>query len=1121
MKKTDCIPFQVGFKKILRIMKLTAFIVFILSLQVFAKSFGQTEKVSLSMNSTFKQVIERLEEVSGYRFVLKSNESILDKQVDVKYTNESIEKVLNDLLKDSGYTYNIVDRYIAIRRVDEPNGIGQSQPQKSVSGKVTDSTGGGLPGVSVVVKGTTTGTITDFDGNYTLANVPTAGTLVFSFVGMKSQEVTVGTKTKIDIQLAEETVGLEEVVAVGYGTQKKSDLTGSVARVSMDKNVLSSSNVLQALSGTVAGMNVAGSIGEAGADPTISIRGQTSLSASDAPLIVIDGIIYNGSISNINTNDVESIDILKDASSAAVYGSRSANGVMIITTKKGKSQKPVISFSGYNGIQDLVNNPVKVMNGEQYAVRNVDYAYQQSLYAWYATNPTSDLGKPVYPDISDRNYVALRLRYPEEPANYLAGKEIDWIKEVTQIAQIQEYNVSISGKADKANYFISGSYTDENGIQKNDKFKRFTFRSNLESDITDWLKVGFNSSFTFRDYSGLPASLSNAMTGSPWANNHIGSPVYDIDMCQDYYQHYPFDDTYVNDVDTRNNRVLTGRAVITVPWVKGLTYEFNYSNTMDGVIQNTFAPVSTRSGQANFGYGSKSSSVETNWILNNIISYNRTFLNDHRVSGTLLYSREKRSANSTSASATQFANPTLGFNNLSLGGIPLVRSSAWEEQSVSYMARLNYTYKNRYFLTGTVREDGFSGFGADNKFATFPSLSVAWVTSDEPFFKNLISWLYLKERISWGRNGNQGIGRYSSFSRMTLLNYVFDASSVSAIYPSTLGNSSLKWESTSSLNFGIDWGLFDRRINGSIEIYTSKTNDVLVQRSLPTATGYSSVWANIGQIANKGVEFTVTSKNLTGKLKWETNFVFATNKDKIVKLYGNENDADIGNSWFVGESISAIYDYEMVDGTVWTEEDLYSGKILSGWYPGQFKLVDQNKDGVIDPTNDRKIIGYRTPLYRFSINNTLSYKNFTLTFSINSIQGGKKNYLENNSYYLLIPNGDQALRTNQFAIRQYWTPDNGVTNASGMYSNPRITSGLYQSRSFVRLQDVTLSYSLNESILKKLKVSACQFYVASKNPYVWTKWQGFDPEVVTRNPDPLSGLNAAMRNITVGLKFTL
>jgi TonB-linked SusC/RagA family outer membrane protein len=1121
MKKRR-IPFFLEKKfKLLLIMKLSTILLIVFTLNTYAEGFGQ-----ISINTEGKSILEILttiERESNYRFFYNDDFLKIDK-VDMNITDKNIFETLDLLLESSNYTYKLYDNNLIVISLNDSS-ISQVQPQQNtVRGTIVDVESNPLAGVSVSVKGTTNGTLSDINGNFLLENVSPESVLVFSFIGFKKQEMVLGSSSQVKVILEAELFDLDEVIVIGYGTQKKSDLTGSVTRVSMDKmNTMSNLNVSQALSGTVAGMNVSGTSGLAGSDPDISVRGKTSLSATDAPLIVLDGIIYNGSLSNINSNDVETIDILKDASSAAVYGSRSANGVMLITTRKGKSQKPVISFNAYFGYQDMTNNPVKVMNGEQYAIRNVDYSYQQSLYAWYATNPTSDAGKPVYPDISDPNVVALSLRYPEEPDNYLAGseKEIHWMDEVVQLAPIQDYNLSISGKSDRVNYFVSGSYTDEKGIQIDDDFSRTTFRANLESDITDWLKIGFNSSYSFRDYSGRPASLSNAMTGSPWANNHIGSPIYDIDLCGEYWMHYPFDDTYVTDSDTRNNQVLVGRAIITVPWVKGLTWEFNYSNTIDRSNLNSFAPVTTREGQANSGYGMKQSTEEKSWLLNNIISYNRTFLNGHQVNATLLYSRDNTNANSTTAEASQFPIDVLGYNNLGLGAIPKASSSAWEENSVAYMARLNYVFKERYMFTGTVRRDGYSGFGEDNKFATFPSLSIAWVTSNEPFFKNLANWLFLKERISWGQNGNQGIGPYSSFSRMATTNYVYGPSSTGAIYPSTLGNSSLKWEETTSLNFGIDWGLFDRRISGSFDFYSAKTDNVLVQRSLPSTTGYSSVWENLGQLGNKGFEMELTSKNLTGTLTWETTFVFALNKDKILDLYGDENDSDIGNSWFVGEPISAIYDYEMVDGTVWTEDDLYSGNILPGWYPGQFKLVDQNDDGKIDPNDDRKVIGYSDPLYRFSINNTLSYKHFTLSFFINSIQGGDKYYLMNNSYFLLIPGGDAAYRMNQFAIRQYWTPDNGVTNANGMFINPPRTAGLYQSRSFVRLQDVSISYTLDESILKKLKLTACQFYIASKNPYTWTKWDGFDPENAIKNPDRLRGYYASMRNITAGIRITL
>src|SRR5690554_5161864 len=347
----------------------------------------------------------------------------------------------------------------------------QTDQDITISGTVVDQDGQPIPGVTISIPDTGIGTATDIDGNYTLS-VPDGSTLVFSFIGFQSQTIEVGSRTVIDVTMVEDMTSLDEVVVIGYGTQKKSDLTGSVVRISMDdRGFQPNTNIFQALSGAAAGVNVQG-VGRAGSEPNLSIRGQTSLSASDAPLIVVDGIIYNGAIADINTNDVETIDILKDASAAAVYGSRSANGVILITTKKGKSDKPVIAFNAYYGFQDMTNNPMKVMNAEQYAIRLVDYYYQQDLYTWYKTKPTSAAGKPVRPDVSDRAVVAARLRTQEERDNYLAGNEINWVDEVTQSAPIQNYNLSLSGRSERSNYFVSGSYTNEEGILKNDKFER-------------------------------------------------------------------------------------------------------------------------------------------------------------------------------------------------------------------------------------------------------------------------------------------------------------------------------------------------------------------------------------------------------------------------------------------------------------------------------------------------------------------------------------------------------------------------------------------------------------------------------------------------------------------------
>jgi hypothetical protein len=349
--------------------------------------------------------------------------------------------------------------------------------------------------------------------------------------------------------------------------------------------------------------------------------------------------------------------------------------------------------------------------------------------------------------------------------------------------------------------------------------------------------------------------------------------------------------------------------------------------------------------------------------------------------------------------------------------------------------------------------------------------------------------------------------------------YVFGPSTASGVYPNVLGNSSLGWETTASLNLGIDFGIFDNRISGAVDLYTAETSDVLVKRALPPSSGYAEIWTNIGAIANKGVEFELNSINLTGKVGWETNFVFSLNRDKITKLYGGAEDKDVGNGWFVGEPISAIYDYEMAGG-MWTEADLFSGNILNNWYPGQFKYLDRDGNGAIEPTLDRAVIGYKAPNYRFSINNRVTYKNFSLTVFINSIQGGKNYFMEDNAGVTNVAwRSDDVYRINASGVRQYWTPTNGVNNATGVYNSPAVSSGIYQSRSFVRLQDVSLSYRFSSSLLRSLRLQSAQVYIASKNPYVWTRWEGWDPETF-KNDNQTNRNSPLMRNITAGFNVT-
>jgi len=578
-----------------------------------------------------------------------------------------------------------------------------------------------------VVKGTTVGSVTSIEGEYSLSLPENAKSLQFSFIGMKTQEVEIGTGTTINITMQSDVIGLDEVIAVGYGTMRKSDLTGAVARVSFDdKSLQSNMNILQTLSGASAGINVQ-QTGAAGGEPDFSIRGKTSLSASDKPLIVLDGIIYNGAIADINVSDVKSVDILKDASAAAVYGSRSANGVILITTKQGNSEKPQVNFNMYYGYQDITNTPMKEMNADQYAIRLTDYYYQQDLYSWYKTHPTSAEGKPVRPDITDRNVVATTLRTQEEKDNYLAGNEIDWVDEVLQTAPIQNYNLSYSGRTKGTNYYVSGSYANEEGVLKNDKFSRFTLRSNVESDINDWLTLGINTAYSYRDYSGLPAELDEAREGSPLADNKIGQPDYDMFLTGEAYMVYPLVNLYADNSDIRNNLFMVGSAKIKVPWIEGLSLDINYSNTYETRNNFSFWPTTHPDGAGNKGRGRKDHIEGRSWIQNNIVNYLRSF-GDHNVNATFLYSREHSQQNTSRLQAEGFENQGLGYNGLGLGTISTVSTTAnggtWAEDGISYMGRVNYSYDNRYYLTGTVRRDGYSGFGANNKYCLSPSVKL-------------------------------------------------------------------------------------------------------------------------------------------------------------------------------------------------------------------------------------------------------------------------------------------------------------------------------------------------------------------------------------------------------------
>jgi len=1023
--------------------------------------------------------------------------------------------------------------------------------QIRVTGTVVDAEGVPLPGVTVLVKELQQGTVTDTDGKYTINVRGEYTVLTFSFIGYLSQDITVGNQTIIDVTMSEDSQQLDEVVVVGYGTMRKSDLTGAVVRVNMEeKEALANVTISQALSGAAPGISIVGTSGRAGADPSINIRGQNSFSGSQSPLVVLDGAIFYGSIADINVNDVESIDVLKDASAAAVYGSRSANGVILITTKKGKEGKPRVSFNSFYGWQWITNTNKRMMDGMEYAARLTDFDWQDALYAWYKTGPTSEAGRPARPDITDRNVLSgNKWLKGEEGQNIRDNNETDWRKIITnEAAPMQNYNLSFSGRTDRFNYFVSASYLDETGIQKFDFSRRVSFRINMDSKITDWLTLGINTTYSNRNSAGDRVALMDTYirSASPWANNdsHLPPEQRKMVLIGENYMRHPLEAEGMWMHNESNQFFVVANAKVSIPWVQGLTYDFKYSQRVNNSENDRFYPAWTFEGNGRNGRAERRPSYGGDWLVDNIISYLRTF-GDHSWNATLLYTRDYRYSRRFYMQAYNFENPVMGFNSMQMGAeITTSDAEVWMESRVGYMGRLNYTYKNRYMFTGTVRRDGSSTFPAGNKWATLPSVSLGWVLSDESFMSDFSSWLYSKIRLSYGVNGNPGAGRYSSLSRVGTGYYEWGSTLVVAAWPDRggMGNAQLMWEKSTQTNLGIDFGLF-KRVTGSIEMYTGTTTDVIVDRTMPWMSGFTQIKSNLGELQNKGLEISLNTINLQQTaIKWRSGASFFMNRNKILDIYGDGTQGDVGNGWFIGHSIGAIYDLER--NGIWQEEDLFEGRIgpngtvLKNWYPGHWKFTDGgvdanlnpiDPDGVISAAGDRKIIGYREANFRWTLSNTFNYKQWGLFVMFNSVMGGgNKNWNMHGCYESVNvqSRADDVRRMNQQGTRPYWTPFNRVNNTSGVFNEqPTFGDDIYESKQFVRLQDISLTYSFNRNQLSKMGgvFEQLQLYASGRNLYTWTKWPDWDPEVQFRqysNNSNLNRTNFNMRNITVGLRLT-
>lgn len=1107
--------------------RITLFCFFFGLMQVLAvETYSQKTRLSLNLkNERLEDALRTIEKESEFFFLYNKDLINVEQKVNINASNQLIKEILDELLKESSIQYAVFDRQIVLSNKEVISEM--TAQQKSVSGKVTDSKGSPLPGVTVVVKRTTQGTISGGDGTYMLTGIPDNATLVFSFVGMRTQEVVVGNQTSINVRLEEETIGLEEVVAIGYGTMKKSDFTGSVVSVKADDIVQSkSSSVLGGIQGKLAGVQISSQSGEPGSASNISIRGSNSVYASSAPLFVIDGIpmdlnsneIVSANIGNrssydpisfLNPSDIESVEVLKDASATAIYGSRGANGVVLITTKSGKQGRMSMIYDGYAGIS-VASKKIDVLNQAEFI------EYERDVY------PNSAL---FYIDTNhDGNYSP-----PDEPNDPYAYPYHDWQDESLRVAMTQSHNLSVTSGTNKTNYLGSIGYLNEQGIVINNDQQRYTARLKVDHQQNNRLKMGINLNTSFSMLNGASHSGGGATILNGVIQNLVLSrPIEFYDPFRDEVSHYispiaMLEDAYKS-ISINRTTLSSNLEYKLNKWLKiNLLAGGNLSNSKG----KEFYPSTTAWGIQDNGRAIISSNKSVSWFSTNQINYQRQFKNQYL---SIMGAFEVNNYDNESflVETGNFPDESTGINDISKG-IVLKRLSSdrWGSKRLSWLSRINYTVLNRYLFTASYRIDGSDKFGPGNRFGYFPSFAFAWKASEEKFMKVQDFISNLKFRLSYGETGNERIPAYQYFPKMEN-NYYNGALGLA---PASAGNENLKWETTVQYNAGIDLGLLNGRIELSADYYVKETHDMLLPAYVSSQTGFVQQWSNIGRVDNKGFELQISTKNITKKnFKWSTNFSLSSNKNKVVDL--GEVDyipVIMSGGWIsnvgrvmVGEPMGTAYGYTwdgvyQIDDFTWQNNSdptiphgdrtyTLKGDVVSvkniNVIPGSFKFKDFDDNGIVDE-DDQRIISHSSPKFFGGVTNTFTYRNFDLSVFL---EGSYGNEIFNESRFRM--EGFLVYyfnNTTKYMFENHWTPEN-PTNEYGNYSRDNlnatasVTSSYYvEDASWLRLKNVVFSYNVPQKYISRLKVSRLRVYFTGNNLKTWTKYTGYDPEIFSNN----------------------
>ena len=1042
-------------------------------------------------------------------FAVTAKDNFLKATVDLVFKNAGIETIIR-----------------------KENDIFIQQPLKTITGTVTDASGQPLPGVTILIKGTTQGTISDNDGEYSISALSESSVLIFSFVGLRTQEIKVEAQTIINVTMVEDIIGLDEVVAIGYGTVKKSDLTGSVEKINADIfRDQSMTQLTEMLTGTVAGLNTNQGARAAGGS-SLEIRGPTSLKASTSPLIVLDGVIFHGSIQDINPNDIASIDILKDASSAAVFGSRAASGVIILTTTKGRVGTPTINFSTSIGMAEVTNPNIRPMRAEEYTNfrRDLLRSENPNMPEYYYHNPINlpgsisqndwlNMSTNPNPDIT-REWLNRLLFYSDEVENFEAGKITDWYDLVMQKGLRQNYDFSVSGGTEQISYYASLGYTDNEGVQAGDQFSTLRTRLNLDTKIADFFNVGIHAQYTTRDNSSVLSELGQFLNQSPYGN------MYEPDGSVKWYPNgyigglrNPLINHLLQDRLAKVNSLFTtifGEVALPYNFTYRLSYQprLVFSNTFNFWGSNTITGAQTYSG----GYGTRQQSKTYEWMVDQLLKWNKQY-GMHNFDFTFLYNIEKYQSWSSDQSGETFeTSQLLSYHALQFATKYMLSNTDNYHTGDALMARLNYTLNSKYLLTLSFRRDGYSAFGQKNPRADFSSVAFAWIISKENFY-NFDLLNLLKIRTSWGVNGNRDIGRYSALAQLGQNVYSDGTNVLMGVYNTSLANPDLRWERTEAFNVGLDFAFMEGQINGSIDVYDMTTNDLLMDRSLPRITGFTSITTNLGELQNRGLEVSLKSSNInTSKFIWKSDLVFSLNRNKIVSLFGDMGEytllgkeqygelPDFSNQWFIGEAIDRIWDYDIIG--VW-QVDEKEEAARYGLKQGDYKGIDVNDDGVYSETQDKQFIGWQRPRYRIGLRNSFVIGNLSASIFIRSDLGHK------GSVSIFKHTGSNTYDRRGIRNVPYWTPENPSNKYGSLTANQGVYGGdynIYFDRSFVRIQDITLSYDFPNRIYQRIKLKNLRVVGSVRNLFTFDTYENWDPE---------SGGTPMPRIYTVGVDITL